>query len=70
MRCVIVNRAKLKAEALCAHCRNKIGEGYVREVGSRVLYCNFRCYSIAIEAHNLAPSPSNRGLALGGWSSR
>jgi hypothetical protein len=49
MRCVIVNRAKLKAETACAHCGNKIGGGYVREISSRRIYCDFRCYNVAVE---------------------
>jgi len=50
MRCVVVNGANLKAEAVCAHCGHKIGDGYVREIGSRLIYCDFHCYSVAIEA--------------------
>lgn len=50
MRCVVVNGAKLKADASCTHCGGKIGEGYVREIGSRLIFCDFRCYSIAAES--------------------
>jgi hypothetical protein len=49
MRCVIVNGARPKAETKCAHCGNTIGEGYIREIRSRSLYCDFACYSVAIE---------------------
>ncbi len=49
MRCVLVNGAKLKAEALCAHCGNRVGVNYVREIDTRLIYCDFRCYSIAVE---------------------
>jgi hypothetical protein len=49
MRCVVVNGANLKAETACAHCGNKIGESYVREIGSRLIYCDFRCYCVAVE---------------------
>ena len=49
MRCVIVNGARPKADMMCAHCGNTIGEGYVREIRSRSLYCDFACYSVAIE---------------------
>lgn len=49
MRCVLVNGARLKAPALCAHCGNKISANYVREIGTRIVYCDFRCYSVAIE---------------------
>jgi hypothetical protein len=44
---VLVNGAKLKAETLCAHCGNKVGMNYVREIGTQLIYCDFRCYSVA-----------------------
>lgn len=54
MRCVVVNGAKLKAEMPCAHCGSKIGESYIRDIGSRLIYCDFRCYSNAAEQSALA----------------
>lgn len=68
MRCVIVNGAKLKAQALCAHCSQPIGNSYVRETRSRLLYCDFDCYSVALETSVLIPSYSP--LALGAWTRR
>jgi hypothetical protein len=63
MRCIIVNNANLKAKASCAHCGGRIRGGYVREIGSRLIYCDYRCYSVAIRSSiatigYLAPSPS------------
>jgi hypothetical protein len=63
MRCIIVNNANLKVEACCAHCGGRIGKGYVREIGSRLTYCDYRCYSVAFKSSVaaigfLAPSPS------------
>jgi hypothetical protein len=55
MRCVIVNEAKLKAEAACAHCGKPIRDSYVREIGSGIIYCDFRCYGIAAETSITAP---------------
>jgi hypothetical protein len=49
MRCVVVNGAKLKAETQCANCRRKISDGYVREIRTRRVYCDFRCYSTAVQ---------------------
>jgi hypothetical protein len=49
MRCVLVNGARFKAPTLCAHCSNKISASYVREIGTRIVYCDFRCYSAAVE---------------------
>jgi hypothetical protein len=54
MRCIVVNGANLKSEASCAHCRRKIKDSYVREIGSRVIYCDFACYSIAVETSIVA----------------
>jgi hypothetical protein len=48
MRCVIVNGAKLKAEVSCTHCGCTIGEGYVRDMRNRQIYCDFDCYRVAV----------------------
>ena len=63
MRCIIVNDAYLKAEAFCAHCGNRIGESYVREIGSRLTYCDYRCYGVALKSSTAALGC--RALALG-----
>jgi hypothetical protein len=68
MRCILVNGAKLKAQACCAHCGQAIGASYIREIGSRHIYCDFHCYSVALENPVLArgyPLP-----ALGAWIGR
>jgi hypothetical protein len=44
MRCILVNDASLKAEAYCTYCRKKIGDSYLREIGSKFLYCCYDCY--------------------------
>ncbi|HTV38571.1 MAG TPA: hypothetical protein VMF12_19235 [Xanthobacteraceae bacterium] len=49
MRCMFVNGARLKAPASCAHCGNQIGTSYVREIATRIVFCDFRCYSAAVE---------------------
>jgi hypothetical protein len=49
MRCVLVNGARLKAPVSCAHCANKISASYVREIGTRIVYCDFGCYNAAVE---------------------
>jgi hypothetical protein len=49
MRCVVVNGARLKAETQCANCGCKIGDGYVREICTHRIFCDFRCYSAAVE---------------------
>jgi hypothetical protein len=44
MRYILVNDAYLKTEACCARCCSKIGERYVREIGSGLLFCDADCY--------------------------
>jgi len=68
MRCIIVNGAKLKAQARCAYCNRTIGEGYIREIGSRLIYCDFHCYSVALEAAVMTRAYPQ--LALGSWVGR
>ena len=49
MRCIIVNGARLKTEMRCTHCGRKIGLTYLREIDSRLIYCDLTCYSIAVK---------------------
>jgi hypothetical protein len=66
MRCIIVNGAQLKTETLCAHCGNKIGRVYLREIGSRLIYCDLTCYSLAVESALLWLA--RRTSAAGMWT--
>ena len=68
MRCIIVNGANLKAGAYCANCRNKIGNSYIREIGTRLLYCDFRCYCDAAEMPAAGLDPRRAGLLSAGTS--
>jgi hypothetical protein len=68
MRCVLVNGARLKAPASCAHCGNKISGSYVREVGTRIVYCDFRCYNAAVEIS--IGMLSHRTPMLSAWTKR
>lgn len=66
MRCVMVNGANLKAQAFCAHCGDEIGDSYIREIGTRLVYCDFDCYGVALET-----SVVTRGYylpAFGTWT--
>jgi hypothetical protein len=56
MRCVLVNDAYHKSEAYCAQCRSKIGDQYVRQIDSRIFFCNFDCYQQATETVGLQSS--------------
>jgi hypothetical protein len=64
MQCIVVNGATLKTDACCAHCSGRIGEAYVRAIDTRLLYCDFRCYSIAIEVVAIA---TYRAPAVHAW---
>jgi hypothetical protein len=66
MRCIIVNDAYLKAEAFCAHCGNRIGGSYVREIDTRLIYCDYRCYGVALKTSISALG--YRALALSAWT--
>jgi hypothetical protein len=64
MRCVLVSDANLKADACCTYCRTKIGDSYVREIGSRFIYCSFDCFQdvaatpIAVPGSRIVPASS------------
>jgi hypothetical protein len=66
MRCVLVNGAKLKAQAFCAHCGRAIGDSYIREIRGRLIYCDFQCYSVSLETSIRARSYALP--ALGAWT--
>jgi hypothetical protein len=65
MRCVVVNGAKLKAETQCANCGRKISDGYVREIRTDRIYCDFRCYSASVQTS--LELLSSRTPTLGAW---
>ena len=44
---ILVNDGNLKTRAYCAKCGTKIGQCYVREIGSRSVFCDFSCYCCA-----------------------
>ena len=68
MRCVIVSGARLKAEASCAHCGHAVGEGYVRDIRNRVIYCDFACYRVAV---GMPPAAfEQRAIVPNGWMRR
>jgi hypothetical protein len=66
MRCIVVNGATLKAEACCTYCRKKIGDSYLREIGSRFLYCDYTCYQCG-SARSALPT-GYAALPLSAWT--
>jgi hypothetical protein len=55
LRYMLVNDANPKTHAYCAQCGTKIGQQYVRETGSRSVFCDFACYRCVVE--KWAPCP-------------
>ena len=49
MRCIVVSDANLKSDTCCTYCRKRIGDSYAREIGSRLIYCDYDCYQFAVE---------------------
>jgi hypothetical protein len=50
MRCILVTGAKLKTDSCCSCCCKQIGDGYVREIGTGRVFCDYECYCIAVRA--------------------
>jgi len=44
MKFVLVNGRSPRPESFCALCCERIGESYLRELNTRVSYCNYECY--------------------------
>ena len=44
LRCILVNGAQLRSDAYCAACGERIGGSYVRQIGTRKIFCDFGCY--------------------------
>jgi len=44
MKFVLVNGRSPKPQSFCALCCESIGESYLREIATRLSYCNHKCY--------------------------
>jgi hypothetical protein len=44
MKFLLVNGRCPRPKSLCALCCERIGESYLRELNTRVSYCNYECY--------------------------
>jgi hypothetical protein len=45
MKFVLVNDRTPGKQSSCVLCREPIGRGYLREVGTSLFYCNHDCYA-------------------------
>jgi hypothetical protein len=44
MKFVLVNGRSPRPQSFCALCCESIGEGYLREIATRLSYCDHNCY--------------------------
>jgi hypothetical protein len=45
MRFILVNRRTPCAKTVCVMCERPISNGYLREIGTHLIYCNADCYA-------------------------
>jgi hypothetical protein len=43
---VLVNDRTPFRRACCVQCREPIGQGYLRDIGTRLCYCGTTCYAV------------------------
>ncbi len=58
MKFILINGRTPRPQAVCTSCRETIATGYLREIGTRLCYCDDECYAshrkrsvLAIETH-------------------
>jgi hypothetical protein len=58
MKFILINGRTPRPQSVCVSCREPIGTDYLREIGTRLLYCDDECYAnhrkhcvLAIESH-------------------
>jgi hypothetical protein len=44
MKFVLVNGRTPRTQSLCALCCESIGESYLRDIATKLPYCNHKCY--------------------------
>jgi hypothetical protein len=61
MRFILVNGRTPRPQSLCVLCCRPIGASYLREIETRLSYCDHHCYSdhckkavLALERHHIA----------------
>jgi hypothetical protein len=54
MKFVLVNGRTPRPQSFCASCCEPIGESYLRELATRLSYCDHKCYA----SHRKAPVPA------------
>ena len=65
MRYILVNTKHMKGEPFyCAFCTGSIMEEYVREIGTRLLYCSVACLYTHIHISNVALGENDAAFAF------
>jgi hypothetical protein len=54
LRCILVNGAQLRSDPYRAACGERIGGSYVRQIGTRKIFCDFGCYQGRGDRQNLS----------------
>ena len=45
MKFVVVNGRSPRPQSFCAQCCKPIGQGYLRDIATRLSYCDRKCYA-------------------------
>jgi hypothetical protein len=45
MRFIMVNGRTPRTQSACVLCEKPLSTGYLREIGTQLTYCNYRCYA-------------------------
>ena len=68
MKFILVNGRTPCRQSSCAHCAKPIGASYLREIATRLPYCDADCYAdhcvgamIALENHAMATYTAHGG---------
>ena len=64
MKFIFVSDRAPRAPSTCAHCFTSIGTSYLREMSSRRLYCDRKCYLSAVAPYVGAGSDGFSMLGL------
>jgi hypothetical protein len=70
MRFVLVNGRTPCRQSFCARCREPIGAGYLREIGTQLCYCDHDCFADhgddQARSNGFASATGAKWLAAGG----
>jgi hypothetical protein len=60
MKFIVVNGRTPRPQSLCSLCCEPIGESYLREIATRLPYCDQQCYVCHSDAPVMALQPHAR----------